>query len=153
MWFSWWRVWWPIADWAPIEPAHWYAPKVGDIRNQPPYVIVLYKCQDRQNVRFEKKKKNLRIEQGIKSKELKIMVHYFPDHCTASRAPVSASIGPYPVVVWHCGSAMPAAWHAISNLPRLLPDRWSHVIGIDGTSCTLWHGLCSWYNHKWSIRQ
>ena len=31
--------------------------KVGDIRNQPPYVIVLYKRQDQQNVKFEKKKK------------------------------------------------------------------------------------------------
>jgi hypothetical protein len=31
--------------------------KVGGTRNQPPYVIVLYKRQDAQNVGFKKKKK------------------------------------------------------------------------------------------------
>ena len=38
---------------------------VGAIRNQPPYVIILYKCQEQQNVWVWKKKKN---GQGIKSK-------------------------------------------------------------------------------------
>ena len=40
----------------------WFHSKVGATMIQPPYVIVLYKRQDAQNVVLEKKKKKNRIE-------------------------------------------------------------------------------------------
>ena len=51
-----------------------YLLKVGDTRNQPPYVTILYKHQEVQNDGFrekKKKKKSARIE----SKQLEIIVH------------------------------------------------------------------------------
>ena len=47
----------------PDRPIHvtacpdWFLSKVGATRNRPPYVIVLYKRQEAQNVGFGKKKK------------------------------------------------------------------------------------------------
>ena len=113
----------------------WFACKVGGTRNQPPYVIVLYKRQDAQNVGFKKKKEKKKGKDWVKAiwNYGTLMTLIFLTIYTSSRAPVLAS-KPYLV-------AMCDGWHDICDLPTLPLD-------LSGLDRRHWwnepHILCTW---------